>query len=101
MAVRSLLILRHKKRDQKMASISAYHSALGGADFLGLRTTPRGMEIVYDDGVARRMVWRVASASTQDTVGDALRVAVGQARVIPALYTELKKRSISVEAIPG
>ena len=97
----NLLILRHKQRDQKMASVSAYHSALGGADFLGLRTTSRGMEIVYDDGVARRLVWRVASTTSQDLVGDALRVAVGQLRVIPALYTELKKRSIAVEAVFG
>lgn len=84
-----------------MASVSAYHSALGGADFLGLRTTPRGMEIVYDDGVARRMVWRVASVSTEDTIGEALRVAVGQARVVPALYTELKKRAVAIEAVVG
>ena len=82
-----------------MASISSYHSALGGADFLGLRTTARGLEIVYDDGVARRLVWRVASRSTQDTIGDALRVAVGQVRVVPALYAELKKRSVAIEAV--
>ena len=82
-----------------MASISTYHSALGGADFLGLRTTPRGMEIVYDDGVRRRMVWRVASPSAEALIGEALRMAVDQVRVLPALYTELKKRSISVDAV--
>ena len=82
-----------------MASQSTYHSALGGADFLGLRATPRGMEIVYDDGVARRLVWRVASASAEELIGDALRVAVAQARVLPALYTELKKRAIAIDAV--
>ena len=82
-----------------MASQSTYHSALGGADFLGLRTTPRGMEIVYDDGVARRLVWRVASSSAEELIGDALRVAVEQVRVLPALYTELKKRAIAVDAV--
>ena len=82
-----------------MASISAYHSALGGADFLGLRTTTRGMEIVYDDGVRRRLIWRVASPSGAELVGEALRLAVAQARVVPALYTELKKRAIMVEAV--
>lgn len=82
-----------------MASVTSYHSALGGADFLGLRTTPRGMEIVYDDGVARRLVWRVSSSASEEKIGDALRVAVDQARVLPALYTELKKRAISVDAV--
>lgn len=82
-----------------MASISTYHSALGGADFLGLRATKHGMEIVYDDGVKRRMVWRVASPVAEALIGEALRVAVGQVRVLPALYTELKKRAIAVDAV--
>ena len=83
-----------------MASVSTYHSALGGADFLGLRTTAKGgMEIVYDDGVARRMVWRVASESSQDKIGAALQVAVGQSRVVSAMHAELKKRSIAIEAV--
>ena len=83
-----------------MASVSAYHSVLGGADFLGLRTTAKGgMEIVYDDGAARRMVWRVASPTSQDKIGDALQVAVGQARVVSAMYAELRKRSIAIEAV--
>lgn len=84
-----------------MASISTYHSAVGGADFLGLRATPRGMEIVYDDGARRRMVWRVSSPAAEALIGDALRLAVDQARVLPALYTELQKRAISVEAVAG
>jgi hypothetical protein len=32
-------------------------------------------------------------------VGDALRVAVNQPRVVPALYSELKKRAITVESL--
>lgn len=63
--------------------------------------TPRGMEIVYDDGASRRMIWRVAKGNAEATVGDALRVAMEQARVVPALYTELKKRSIAIDAVPG
>ena len=37
----------------------SYHAPHGGADFLGLRKTRQGStEIDYDDGVARRMIWR-------------------------------------------
>ena len=57
------------------------------------------MEIVYDDGVARRLVWRVASSSAEELIGDALRLAVEQVRVLPALYTELKKRAIAIDAV--
>jgi hypothetical protein len=84
-----------------MTSLSAYHSAPGGTNFLGLRRNRKGaIEIVYDDGVARRLVWRVASPDISETrLGDALRVAVNQPRVVPALYAELKRRSIMVESI--
>lgn len=84
-----------------MTGLSAYHSAHGGTNFLGLRRTSKGtMEIVYDDGVARRLVWRVASPnSCERRVGDALRVAVNQPRVVSALYFELKKRAITVESL--
>jgi hypothetical protein len=59
-------------------------------------------EIVYDDGVARRIVWRVeADTLNEDRLSDALRVAVGALRVVPALYDELRKRSIAVERITG
>ena len=82
---------------------STFHAPHGGADFLGLRRTRAGAtEIVYDDGVARRMVWRVASAQPpEDRISDALRVAVGALRVVPTLYDELKKRAISIERIAG
>lgn len=79
---------------------SVFHSSSGGFDFLGLRATRNGgMEIVYDDGVAR-LVFRVLGAGPDLTdLGDALRRAVDQPRVLPALYSELKKRAIAVEAV--
>ncbi|MCV2870520.1 hypothetical protein OEW28_18050 [Defluviimonas sp. WL0002] len=79
-----------------------YHNSSGGFDFLGLRQIRGGdVEIIYDDGVARRMVWRVRSAVGDGVIGDALRHAVNQSRVVPALYAELKKRSIAIEAVIG
>jgi hypothetical protein len=84
-----------------MAHIEAYHSSRGGCDFLGLRRNRQGaMEIVYDDGVARRLVWRVASPEANaQRIGEALRAAVDHLRVIPALHAELKKRAIAIETI--
>lgn len=77
-----------------------YHSSSGGFDFLGLRQhRGGGVEIVYDDGVARRMVWRVRSSVSDGIIGEALRNAVNQSRVVPALYAELKKRAIAVESV--
>lgn len=84
-----------------MAHIEAFHSSQGGGDFLGLRRGRSGaVEIVYDDGVARRMIWRVATpgASVQ-RIGDAMRAAVDHLRVVPALHAELKKRGVAVEAV--
>jgi hypothetical protein len=82
---------------------STFHAPHGGADFLGWRKTRLGAtEIVYDDGVARRMVWRVASHDPSEArISDALRVAVGSIRVVPTLYDELKKRAIAIERIAG
>ena len=77
---------------------SVYHSPSGGFDFLGLRKGRRGgVEIVYDDGVARRMVWRVTGAVSESQLGEALSRAARELRVLPALYAELKKRSIAIE----
>jgi hypothetical protein len=57
-------------------------------------------ETVYDDGVARRMVWRVIQALAEEgRLSDALSRAVAQTRVVPALYVELKKRAIRIEAV--
>ena len=82
---------------------STFHAPHGGADFLGIRRARNGAtEIVYDDGVARRMVWRVAPDTANEArISDALRVAVGSLRVVPALYDELKKRAIAIERIAG
>lgn len=82
---------------------STFHAPHGGADFLGWRKTRDGStEIVYDDGVTRRMIWRVASDDPSEArIADALRVAVGSLRVVPTLYDELKKRAIAIEHIPG
>ncbi len=85
-----------------MTSLSSFHSSsVHKHNFLGLRTTTQGaMEIVYDDGEAHRMVWRVKSPTASEArIGEALRLAVDQARVLPALYSELTKRSISIEVI--
>lgn len=86
-----------------MGHQASFHAPHGGADFLGLRTTRLGTtEIVYDDGVARRMVWRVDAADGMEgRISDALRVAVGSLRVVPALYDEMKKRAIAIERIAG
>lgn len=80
---------------------SSFHAPHGGADFLGFRKARDGAtEIVYDDGVMRRMVWRVASRGPSEAgISDALRVAVASLRVVPTLYDELRKRAIAIERI--
>ena len=80
---------------------SAFHAPHGGSVFLGFRKNRAGAtEIVYDDGVARRMVWRVTQAiADEGRLSEALSRAVNQTRVLPALYAELKKRAIMVEAV--
>lgn len=79
---------------------SVFHSPSGGFDFLGLRKGRRGgVEIVYDDGVARRMVWRVQGRASESQIGEALARAAREIRVLPALYAELKKRSIAIESV--
>lgn len=86
-----------------MGHQAAFHAPHGGGDFLGMRTARNGTtEIVYDDGVARRMVWRVAGEAVNEArLSDALRVAVSSLRVVPTLYDELKKRAIAIERIAG
>ncbi len=86
-----------------MGHQAAFHAPHGGADFLAMRINRSGVtEIVYDDGVARRIIWRVdAETVSEDRLSDALRVAVGALRVVPALYDELKKRAIAVERVAG
>ncbi|MFC7703390.1 hypothetical protein ACFQXB_04180 [Plastorhodobacter daqingensis] len=84
-----------------MARLSIFHNPLGGGSSLGLRKTDSGTtEIIFDDGVARRLVWRVASPGiAEHRLSDALRAAIHQTRVLPALYAELKKRSIAIESV--
>ncbi|SNX70355.1 hypothetical protein SAMN05878503_1061 [Cereibacter ovatus] len=84
-----------------MGHQAGFHAPHGGAQFLGYRTNRQGAtEIVYDDGGARRLIWRVAPESADaQMLSDALQVAVGQIRVLPALYQELKKRAIAIESV--
>ncbi|MGB4827764.1 MAG: hypothetical protein WBP18_10925 [Paracoccaceae bacterium] len=85
-----------------MGQQSTFHAPHGGADFLGWRKRAGETEIVYDDGVTRRMIWRVAAAAgSEGRISDALRVAVGAHRILPTLYDELKKRAIAIERIAG
>lgn len=86
-----------------MGHQSAFHAPHGGADFLAMRKNRTGAtEIVYDDGVARRIIWRVDAPEVNEArLTDALRAAVGALRVVPALYNELKKRAIAVERVAG
>lgn len=79
---------------------TSFHAPHGGADFLGWRKARTGeTEIVYDDGVARRMVWRVANPANEARIVEALRVSVASLRVVSTLYDELKKRAIAIERV--
>ena len=79
---------------------TTFHAPNGGAYFLGWRKGRNGAtEIVYDDGVTRRMVWRVADAGNEARIVEALRVSVASLRVVPTLYDELKKRAIAIERV--
>lgn len=84
-----------------MGTQHTFHAPGKGADFLGWRVSRAGRtEIVYEDGAARRMVFRVCSGSFDDDVMDeALQAAVSSGRVVPALMDELKKRAIEVERL--
>ena len=75
--------------------------APNGAQFLGYRKARSGAtEVVYDDGVSRRMVWQV-NGTDDAGLSDALSHAVGALRIVPALMTELRKRAIQVERVIG
>jgi len=85
-----------------MGHQSTFHAPHGAADFLGYRTRAGETEIVYDDGVTRRMIWRVAAAAgAEGRISDALRAAVNAHRILPSLYDELKKRAIAIERVAG
>jgi hypothetical protein len=92
----------HSKEILKMGHQTSFHAPHGGADFLGWRKRRGETEIVYDDGVTRRMVWRVADTlANEERLSDALRVAVSSHRIVATLYDELKKRAICIERVAG
>ena len=66
-----------------MGTQTTFHAPGKGADFLGWRVSRAGLtEIVYEDGAAHRMVWRVSSgAGDQALLSEALQVAVKASRV--------------------
>ncbi|NPD13695.1 hypothetical protein HOY34_00580 [Xinfangfangia sp. D13-10-4-6] len=86
-----------------MGQNTFFHAPDGGADFLGWRRRGDALEVVYDDGAARHMIWRVEEEDgfEEGHLSDALEVAVGQPKVVSALYVELHKRAIAVEMIRG
>jgi hypothetical protein len=79
---------------------TTFHAPGSGADFLGLRKSRAGStEIVYDDGMKQRLIWRVSGISGDEIVSDALQAAMSAVRVLPSLYEELKKRAINIERV--
>lgn len=80
---------------------SGFHAPNGGGDFLGFRKSRSGgTEIVYDDGVSRRMIWRVCAGKANDEqISAALSQAVNALKVVPALISEMHKRAISLERV--
>ncbi|MDO8985548.1 hypothetical protein [Cypionkella sp.] len=79
---------------------TTFHVLGAGADFLGMRKSRTGLtEIVYDDGLKQRLVWRVSDGAGDQGILDALQAAVGAPRVLACLYAELKKRAIQIERI--
>jgi hypothetical protein len=94
--------VRADNKDPKMGYQASFHGPSGTTDFLGLRTSRMGAtEIVYDDGLSRRMIWRVASDISDLGLTDALQAAVGSSRVLPTLHEELKKRAIRIDWVDG
>jgi hypothetical protein len=82
----------------------SFHSKTGASDFLGLRRGRSGeAEIVYDDGRARRLVWRVTSQGCDESsLRDAMEQAVSRPRVVAALFAELSTRAVTLEVVsPG
>jgi hypothetical protein len=84
-----------------MGTQHTFHAPGKGADFLGWRVGRTGLtEIVYEDGAARRTVFRVCSGNTdEDGMDQMLQAAVSSGRVVATLMVELKKRAIEVERL--
>jgi hypothetical protein len=83
-----------------MGTQTTFHAPGNGTDFLGWRVNRAGgTEIVYEDGAAQRMVWRVSSNACEIGMAEAMQLAVRANRVVPTLMDELKKRAINVERL--
>ncbi|HEY0213226.1 MAG TPA: hypothetical protein VGC40_06530 [Paenirhodobacter sp.] len=80
---------------------TGYRTSGGGFDLLGLRRRDGAVEIVYDDGVIQRKIWRVSGFTTEGQLDEALTRAAREVRVLPALYAELRKRAITIEMVSG
>ena len=82
-------------------NVQAFRAAHGGGDFIALRPgRAGGAEIVYDDGVTRRRIWRVTAQSVSEArIVEALRRAAAALNILPAIEAELKKRAIAVERV--
>ena len=79
---------------------TGFHAPSGAGDFLGFRKGRHGgTEIVYDDGVSRRMIWRVSDRVNEAHLCEALSSAVSALRVVPALMDETRKRAIALERV--
>jgi hypothetical protein len=79
---------------------AGFHGPVGRTDFLGLRTSRQGStEIVYDDGLTQRLIWRVAGEFGELILSDVLKAAVRAPRVLPTLFEELKKRAIMIDRV--
>lgn len=83
-----------------MGQEHCFHSPGAGADFLGWRVNRNGKtEVVYDDGRAKRLIWRAEfTGDAQERLDAALSsaVTVGHEKMIPTLFDELKKRAIAL-----
>ena len=84
-----------------MGHQAGFHAPNGGAQFLGFRKVRNGgIEVVFDDGVSRRMIWRVANQHVNEAhLSEALRHAVTALRVVPAIIAEAAKRAIALERV--
>jgi hypothetical protein len=84
-----------------MGHQSGFHAPNGSAQFLGFRKARNGgTEVVFDDGVSRRMIWRVSNPQVNEAhLSDALRSAVLALKVVPALIAEVGKRAIALERL--
>lgn len=83
-----------------MGQEHCFHAPGAGAEFLGWRKDRAGRtEIVFDDCIRTRLVWRAAfEGDAASRLDEALAEAVGAGpgRMIATLFEELRKRSIMI-----